>query len=86
MAAEVFIIDTDNFDPQGYSGQDNILISSQEVNTTFTTSSYIELNIYNANNELVLNDGIFSNITFITMVNLLWMVRLHKLKLILKKF
>ena len=60
MAAEVFIIDTDNFDPQGYSGQDNILISSQEVNTTFTTSSYIELNIYNANNELVLNDGIFS--------------------------
>ena len=65
MAAEIFTIDTDNFDPQGYSGQDNILISSQEVNTTFTTSSYIELNIYNSNKELLVDDLSFSQYTIL---------------------
>ena len=65
MAAEVFLIDTENFDPQGYSGQENNLISSQEVNTTFTTESYIELSIYNTNQELLINDSSFSQFTIL---------------------
>ena len=60
MAAEVNLISTDNFNPQGYKGQDNNLVSSQEINTTFLPESYIELNIYNINNELLINDLSFS--------------------------
>jgi len=60
MATEVNLISTDSFDPQGYSSQDNNLVSSQEINTSFSTKSYIELNIYNTNNELLLNDLSFS--------------------------
>ena len=60
MAAEVNLINSDNFDPQGYSGQDDNLVSSQEVNTSFLPESYIELNIYNTNNELLTNDSSFS--------------------------
>jgi len=65
MATEVFLIDTENFDPQGYSGQEDNLISSQEVNTTFTTESYIELSIYNTNQELLINDSSFSQFTIL---------------------
>tara|TARA_R100001509_G_scaffold31799_1_gene16895 strand:- start:571 stop:4305 length:3735 start_codon:yes stop_codon:yes gene_type:complete len=60
MATEVNIVDTDSFDPQGYKDQDNNLISSQEINTSFSIKSYIELNVYNSNNELLLNDPSFS--------------------------
>ena len=60
MAAEVISTNTENFDPQGYIGQDNNLVSSQEINTFFSTKSYIELNIYNTNNELLVNDPLFS--------------------------
>ena len=35
MAAEVISTNTENFDPQGYIGQDNNLVSSQEINTFF---------------------------------------------------
>jgi hypothetical protein len=65
MATEVFLIDTENFDPQGYSGQDSNLISSQEVNNVFTVESYIELNIYNTNKELLTNDPQFSQYTIL---------------------
>jgi len=60
MAAEVSLISTDSFDPQGYKDQDDNLVSSQEINTSFSTESYIELNIYNTNNELLVNDLSFS--------------------------
>ncbi len=53
MATEVNLINTDSFDPPGYKDQDNNLVSSQEINTSFSIESYIELNIYNINNELL---------------------------------
>ena len=46
MAAEITQIDIENFTSQTYEVQDTNLISSFEINTSLTSSSYIELFIY----------------------------------------
>ena len=60
MATEVKTINSEEFDPQNYKNQDGNLVSSQEINTSFSFKSYIELNVYNTNKELLLNDLSFS--------------------------
>jgi hypothetical protein len=68
MAVEIVQIDPTNFNPISYGSQETNLISSFGITTFFTTSSYIELHIYDLNSNLltsnlnytqytVLNDG-----------------------------
>ena len=46
MPAEIIQIDTNTFVSQNYEIQDTNLISSSEINTVLSSSSYIELFIY----------------------------------------
>ena len=68
MATQVLEITSTNFSPQSYSDKESVLITTSEVLTTFTPTSYIESYIYSpTNTELnadynflnynVLNDG-----------------------------
>jgi hypothetical protein len=53
MAAEIVQIDTQDFTSQVYESQDIGLISSFEVNTSLSSSSYIEYFIYDNNQNLL---------------------------------
>jgi len=53
MAAEIVQIDTQDFTSQAYEGQDIGLISSFEVNTSLSSSSYIEYFVYDNNQNLL---------------------------------
>jgi hypothetical protein len=53
MAAEIVQIGTQDFTSQTYGGQDTNLISSFEVNTFLSSSSYIEYFIYDNNQNLL---------------------------------
>ena len=50
-------------DQTEYSGQDESLISSFEIDTKFDSTSYIEYNIYDLNNNLLFNDYNYSSYT-----------------------
>jgi len=56
MAAEIVQIDTQNLTSQIYGEQDVSLISSLEVNTSLSSSSYIEYFIYDNNQNLLSSD------------------------------
>jgi hypothetical protein len=68
MAAEIILLNANDFTSQTYGEQDVNLISTFDVNTSFTTSSYVEFFIYDNNQNIlsttynftqytVLNDG-----------------------------
>jgi hypothetical protein len=63
MAAEITQIDTQNFTTQTYDGQDTNLLSSFDVNTSFTTGSYIEYFTYDNNQNLLSSDYNFTQYT-----------------------
>ena len=56
MAAEIIQIDTQDFTSQTYGGQDTNLISTFDLSTSFTTSSYIESFIYDNNRNIITFD------------------------------
>lgn len=60
MAAEIVQIDTQDFTSQVYGGQDANLISSFEVNTSLSSSSYIEYFVYDNNQNLLSTDYNFT--------------------------
>ena len=63
MAAEIVQIDTQNFTSQTYGGQDTNLISSFEVNTSLSSSSYIEYFVYDNNQNILSTDYNFIQYT-----------------------
>jgi hypothetical protein len=63
MAAEIVQIDTQDFTSQTYGGQDANLISTFEVNTSLSSSSYIEYFIYDNNQNLLSTDYNFTQYT-----------------------
>jgi hypothetical protein len=63
MAAEIVQIDTQNFTSQTYGGQDTNLISTFEVNTSLSSSSYIEYFVYDNNQNLLSTDYNFTQYT-----------------------
>jgi len=65
MAAEIVQIDTQDFTSQTYGGQDTNLISSFEVNTSLSSSSYIEYFIYDNNQTLLSTDYNFTQYTIL---------------------
>ena len=65
MAAEVTQIDAQTFIFQTYEGNDISLISSTEIDTTLTTGSYIELFIYDNNQNILFEDYNFSQYTIL---------------------
>ena len=65
MAAEIVQIDTQDFTSQTYGGQDTNLISSFEVNTSLSSSSYIEYFIYDNNQNLLSTDYNFTQYTIL---------------------
>ena len=60
MPAEIIQIDTNTFVSQNYEIQDTNLISSSEINTVLSSSSYIELFIYDINKTLLFTSYNFS--------------------------
>jgi hypothetical protein len=65
MAAEIVQIDTQDFTSQTYEGQDSNLISSFEVNTSLSSSSYIEYFVYDNNQNLLSTDYNFTQYTIL---------------------
>jgi hypothetical protein len=65
MAAEIIQIDTQDFTSQNYGNQDTNLISSFDVNTNLSSSSYIEYFIYDNNQNLLSEDYNFTEYTVI---------------------
>ena len=65
MAAEIIQIDTQAFSPQEYGSQDINLLTSFDVNTSLSSSSYIELYIYDNNQNILSSDTNFVNYTVI---------------------
>ena len=63
MAAEVIQIDAQSFLFQDYEAQDISLISSVEVNTTLSTGSYVELFIYDLNQNILTSNYNFFQYT-----------------------
>jgi hypothetical protein len=63
MAAEIVQIDTQDFTSQTYGGQDINLISTFEVNTSLSSSSYIEYFVYDNNQNLLSTDYNFTQYT-----------------------
>jgi len=63
MAAEIVQIDTQDFTSQTYGSQDTNLISSFEVNTFLSSSSYIEYFVYDNNQNLLSTDYNFNQYT-----------------------
>jgi len=63
MAAEIIQIDSQNFSSQNYEGQDVNLISTFDVNTYLSSSSYIESFIYDNNQNILSTDYNFSQYT-----------------------
>ena len=60
MAAEIIQISTENLTSQNYEVQDTNLIPTFEINTSLTSSSYIELFIYDNNQNILESDYNFS--------------------------
>jgi len=65
MAAEITQIDTQDFTSQTYGGSDTSLLSQFEINTSLTSSSYIEYFIYDNNQNLLSTDYSFSEYTIL---------------------
>jgi hypothetical protein len=65
MAAEIIQIDTQAFSPQEYGGQDLNLLTSFDVNTFLSSSSYIELYIYDNNQNILSTDLNFIDYTIL---------------------
>ena len=63
MATEIVQIDTQDFTSQTYGGQDTGLISSFEVNTSLSSSSYIEYFVYDNNQNILSTDYNFIQYT-----------------------
>lgn len=63
MAAEIVQIDTQDFTSQTYGGQDTNLISTFEVNTSLSSSSYIEYFVYDNNQNLLSTEYNFNQYT-----------------------
>jgi hypothetical protein len=63
MAAEITQIDIENFTSQTYEVQDTNLIPSFEIDTFLTSSSYIELFIYDNNQNVLISEYNFSQYT-----------------------
>lgn len=63
MAAEIVQIDTQDFTSQTYGGQDTGLISSFEVYTSLSSSSYIEYFVYDNNQNILSTDYNFNQYT-----------------------
>jgi len=60
MAAEIIQVSTQDLTTQEYTGQDTNLISTFDVNTSLSSSSYIEYFIYDLNQNLIQSDYNFS--------------------------
>jgi hypothetical protein len=60
MAAEIIQVSTQDLTTQEYTGQDTNLISTFDVNTFLSSSSYIEYFIYDLNQNLIQSDYNFS--------------------------
>jgi len=65
MAAEITQIDAQDFIFQTYEGNDISLISSTEIDTTLTSGSYIELFVYDLNQNILISDYNFSQYTIL---------------------
>jgi len=65
MAAEVIQIDSQQFVSQNYMSQDIVLITSFDVNTFLSSSSYIEFFIYDNNQNILSSDYNFSQYTIL---------------------
>lgn len=65
MAAEITQIDAQDFIFQTYGGNDISLISSTEIDTTLTTGSYIELFIYDNNQNILFENYNFLEYTIL---------------------
>jgi hypothetical protein len=65
MAAEVTQIDAQDFIFQTYEGNDISLVSSTEIDTTLTSGSYIELFVYDNNQNILFEDYNFSQYTIL---------------------
>jgi len=65
MAAEITQIDAQDFIFQTYEGNDISLISSTEIDTTLTTGSYIELFIYDNNQNILFENYNFLEYTIL---------------------
>jgi hypothetical protein len=63
MAAEIVQINTQDFTSQTYEGQDVNLISTFEINTSLSASSYIESFIYDNNQNILSSNYNFSQYT-----------------------
>jgi hypothetical protein len=63
MAAEITQIDPQSFLLQTYEGQDINLISTIDINTSFSSSSYIEYFTYDNNQNILSSDYNFSQYT-----------------------
>jgi len=63
MAAEIIQINSQDFSSQNYEGQDVNLISTFDVNTYLSSSSYIESFIYDNNQNILSTDYNFSQYT-----------------------
>jgi hypothetical protein len=63
MAAEIVQINTQNFTSQNYGGQDINLISTFDINTYLSSSSYIESFIYDNNQNILSTNYNFSQYT-----------------------
>ena len=65
MAAEIVQINTQDFTSQNYEGQDVNLISTFDINTYLSSSSYIESFIYDNNQSILSSDYNFSQYTIL---------------------
>jgi hypothetical protein len=63
MAAKIIPIDPQDFSTQVYEGTDTNLISTFEVTTNLSSSSYIEYFVYDNNQTLLYTDYNFSQYT-----------------------
>ena len=63
MAAEIILLNANDFTSQTYGEQDVNLISTFDVNTSFTTSSYVEFFIYDNNQNILSTTYNFSQYT-----------------------
>ena len=63
MAAEIIQIDPQDFSSQNYGGQDTNLISSFDIETSLSSSSYIEYFVYDNNQDLLSTEYNFTEYT-----------------------
>ena len=63
MAAEIIQIDAQSFLSQTYENQDTNLISSFDVKTSLSSSSYLEFFIYDNNKNILDSDYNFTQYT-----------------------